>query len=132
MDPETPRSLAEKLDDYNQSEDAYNLLSKIFIPFDNNLGNSSHMELFARAIESIKEDIKAFRNNPSLLSSNITHISGLNDGNETGTFYLIDRGGSLNYRLKEAIGFTKEDVDTLKQMLVRIKENKLWQMKQEL
>lgn len=122
--------LAIRLEAIN-TKDIYDVLSRIFVPFENNLGISTHMELFAAGIESVKHYMDRFRENPEEFA-NLLHIPGLNDYNTLATFHLISGLGSAADRIREAIGFSNENVSVLQKMLIVIQKNKLAHMEKDL
>ncbi|MCA9378864.1 hypothetical protein KC640_00390 [Candidatus Dojkabacteria bacterium] len=117
---------ARKLEVVN-TERLYELLSGIFIPFENNLNINSHMELFALAIDSVRETIAKFLET-KILPDNQTHVPGLNDYQPLNVFRLLNTVEAKS--LIEAIGYSEDEVSALKQILLQVAKNQTTYMEQ--
>jgi hypothetical protein len=123
------KELGAKLDAIN-NESLYNLLSRIFIQYENHLFNS-HMELFAAAIEDVRKDVQRYMKS-GYLPDGTMHINGLKDYNTGDPFYFLDSLGTQADRLREAIGFSEEEIRALKEMLIIVTKTRLAIMKRDI
>lgn len=125
-----PQILAGKLDTFNGSEFSYNVLSELFTPFSNNLG-SSHMELYAYAIESVYNEIQKFKPTKKL-DPEVIHIPGLNDSDAFGLSCRLSGVNTVRDNLMATIGFAEDDILTLKSMLLQVEKNKVALMEKDM
>lgn len=124
------RTISQNLESVN-TEDLYDLMTRIFSPFENNLGINSHMELYALGIESVKSAIIEFRRT-GRFPSNVYRLPGLKSEQAAAIFFLLDGIGSTSHKLMQAIQFSQEDILALKHILLQIMRNQLSLMEKEL